>query len=230
MTQHAEPQHDPRFEDPRAEADDNWTPPELPDQPPFGQQPDPERADWMPPPEHRPPSLLGDDAARDQEQPVRHDPTATMLPPTDPTAGTPPLPPPSAMSPGAPGVSGARAAASGAAATATTPAGRGSSVGAPAAVDPLWPDAEVARFEGRWREVQLGFVDDPRQAADEARSLLDEVVDRLTQAIGDRRRELDTWRDGNGHGNANDDTESMLAAVRRYRRLMDQLLAVGHPQ
>ena len=237
MTQHAEPHHDPRFDDPRAEADDNWTPPELPDQmhqTPLDQQPDPERADWMPPPEHRPPSLLGEDGARDQQAPVRHDPTATMLPPTDPTAGTPPIPPPSAMTPAAPAPGGPMAAAPGAGGTGTIGASRAAGM-APSAgtatADPLWPDAEVARFEGRWRDVQLGFVDDPRHAADEAGSLLDEVVDRLMQAIGDRRRELDTWRDGNGAGNGGDDTESMLSAVRRYRRLMDQLLAMGgHPR
>ncbi len=185
MTQRAEPHHDRRFEDPRVEADDSWTPPELGDHTPLDQQPDPERADWMPPPEHRPPSLLGDEPTDDQ--PVRQDPTATMLPPTDPTAARTTL------------------------------------------ADPLWPDAEVARFEGRWREVQLGFVDDPRRAAHEAGSLLDEVVARLTQAISDRRQELDTWRDGGGRSDGDDDTESMLGAVRRYRRLMDQLLAVGRP-
>lgn len=261
MTQHAEPHHDPRFEDPRTEADEDWTPPELPgqhDQSPVGQQPDPERADWMPPPEHRPPSILGEEPADDQ--PVRHDPTATMLPPADPTAGglampdtslgeerdvrprppatasVPPTPPMPSMPPAAPG--GVAAPGGGAAPGGATAAAPGGAMGtsrpgmAPAGngtADPLWPDAEVARFEGRWRDVQLGFVDDPRQAADEARSLLDEVVDRLTQAISDRRHELDTWRDGQGNGNGGDDTESMLGAVRRYRRLMDQLLAVGHP-
>lgn len=216
MTQHTEPHRDPRLEERSAEADDNWLPPEPGDQATLDQQPDPERADWMPPLEHRPPSILDEDPAGDQ--PVRTDPTATMLPPADPSA-TPPAIPPSPAS------------------GRTTPPVANPSV-APAAPaegmapmpDPLWPDAEVARFEGRWREVQLGFVDDPRHAADEARSLLDEVMDRLTRAISDRRQELDTWRDGNGNSNGGDDTESMLAAVRRYRRLMDQLLAVGGPR
>ncbi len=194
LTQHAEPHHAPRFADPRAEPEDHWTPPELPDQPPVEQQPDPERADWMPPLEHRPPSILEGPSG---DHPVRHDPTATMLPPTDPTGGPPPAEP---------------------------------VTGAIATIDPLWPDAEVARFEGRWRDVQLGFVDDPRHAADEARTLLDEVVDRLTRASSDRGCVLDPWRtDGKGRGTGPRpaDTEAMLSAVRRYRRLMDQLLAVG---
>jgi len=226
MTQHAEPHHDPRFQDPRTEADDNWMPPELPGQVPPDPQPDPERADWMPPPEHRPPSLLGEPGA--DQPPARVDPTATMPPEGAVPPARPPMPDPSLrqdhdVSP-APGAGSAPGHA-GQGTTGPGPTGQG----ATATPDPLWPDAEVARFEGRWREVQLGFVDDPRHAADEARSLLDEVVDRLTQAIADRRRELDSWRDGGGNGRGGDDTEAMLAAVRRYRRLMDQLLAVGHP-
>ncbi|MEZ5406636.1 MAG: hypothetical protein R2761_01345 [Acidimicrobiales bacterium] len=244
MTQHAEPHHDPRFEDRRTEADDHWTPPELGDQTPVGQQPDPERADWMPPPEHRPPSLLGDDDAGG-DQPVRHDPTASMLPPSDSTAGahdapsghghevSPPpgsatTPPPPPATPPTPPASGGPTAGTGGGSVGNSPRPGGAQSGTVMA-DPLWPDAEVARFEGRWREVQLGFVDDPRQAADEARSLLDEVMDRLTQAISDRRSELDSWRNGNGATSGGDDTEAMLGAVRRYRRLMDQLLAVGSP-
>ncbi len=226
MTQHTEPHHDPRFDDPRAEANDDWTPPVLPGEAPLDQQPDPERADWMPP-EHRPPSILGDTP---DDQPVRQDPTASMLPTTDPA------PMPSTATDPAKGVGmpdnslrhdhdltppPGMATDSASSAPPMPPAGTGT-------VDPLWPDAEVARFEGRWREVQLGFVDDPRHAADEARTLLDEVVDRLTRAISDRRSELDTWRtDGSGTGNGADDTEAMLSAVRRYHRLMDQLLAVG---
>lgn len=227
MTQHAEPHHDPRFDDPRGQADDEWMPPELPGQDaPLDRQPDPERADWMPP-EHRPPSILGDTP---DDQPVRQDPTATMLPTAGPAAvpsamTDPPMPPaPGRAMDTAPGGIPTTAPGGGMSATAgatVSPAGTGT-------FDPLWPDAEVARLEGRWREVQLGFVDDPRHAADEARNLLDEVVDRLTRAISDRRSELDTWRtDGSGPGNGTDDTEAMLGAVRRYRRLMDQLLAVG---
>lgn len=261
MTQHAEPHHDPRFDDPRASAKDEWTPPELPDQDaPLDRQPDPERADWMPP-EHRPPSILG---GTPDDRPVRQDPTATMLPTTDPApapatdpakgVGMPdnslpgnslrhdhdPTPPPAmatgsaASTPPMPPTPGRATATAPGGTTATAPGGVMATAGAtpPRAgagtLDPLWPDAEVARFEGRWREVQLGFVDDPRHAADEARTLLDEVVDRLTRAISDRRSELDTWRaDGSGTGSGADDTEVMLSAVRRYRRLMDQLLAVG---
>lgn len=270
MTQHAEPHHDPRFDDPRAEADEDWTPPELPAEAPNDQQPDPERADWMPP-EHRPPSILGDTP---DERGARQDPAAMpgatdppvmpspatdparravgmpdtslrhdhdLTPPpglaTDPAPGAPPPPPAPERAMGtapggttAAGPAGTTAAAPDGAMGAPAGAAPSTPVTATGTIDPLWPDAEVARFEGRWREVQLGFVDDPRHAADQARTLLDEVVDRLSQAISDRRSELDTWRtDGNGAGNGSDDTEAMLSAVRRYRRLMDQLLAVGHP-
>lgn len=229
MTQHAEPHHDPRFEDPRTEADDNWMPPELPNQTPHDQQPDPERADWMPPPEHRPPSLL--DEPGSGQPPARLDPTATM-PPADPPAA-PPMPDSSLRNDwgiAAPPRPSPGPEAGIAQHGALSPTDQGPALTGAVAprVDPLWPDAEVARFEGRWREVQLGFVDDPRHAADEARALLDDVVDRLTQAITDRRSELDSWRDGGCE--AGDDTEAMLGAVRRYRRLMDQLLAVGHPR
>ncbi len=81
---------------------------------------------------------------------------------------------------------------------------------------PLFTDPDG--FRNRWREVQLRFVDDPRDAADEAASLVDEAVDALTAALRQQRARL-------GETEATD-TEQLRLRIRAYRDFLDRLLAL----
>ena len=85
----------------------------------------------------------------------------------------------------------------------------------------LWTDADVDGLRGRWRELQLRFIDDPREVAGEAERLVTEAVDALAAALTARKDALSDWRDAGGDGA---DTERLRTAVRRYRDLFDQLL------
>ncbi len=88
-------------------------------------------------------------------------------------------------------------------------------------VGAVWDDSMRQGLRDRWRDVQLRFVDDPGGTVNEAQSLVDEAVDRYTEAMRNKRQELDSWRSGNG-----EDTEVLRAALRRYRDFLDSLLGV----
>jgi hypothetical protein len=83
-----------------------------------------------------------------------------------------------------------------------------------------WSDEDGQAYRDRWRDVQLRFVDDPRGAAAEAGTLVGEAVDAFTAQLARQRQELDSWQSSEG-----DDTEIFRVAVRRYRDLLDKILA-----
>jgi len=76
-------------------------------------------------------------------------------------------------------------------------------------------DDKVQDLRQRWREAQLGFIDDPRQAAEDVRSLVNEAIDAVTAALAGKRDEL---------GESGDDTEQYRVTVQRCRALFDRLL------
>ncbi|WP_434971401.1 hypothetical protein [Micromonospora peucetia] len=81
-------------------------------------------------------------------------------------------------------------------------------------------DPELAQgFRDRWRDVQLRFVDDPRAAAGEAQSLVDEAIQALSSALSAQKNKLSGWQDA---GSA--DTEQLRMAVRHYRDFLDRVL------
>ena len=87
--------------------------------------------------------------------------------------------------------------------------------------DLLFDEADAARFRDRWREVQTGFVDDPKQAVQDADVLVAELMQNLASAFSDRKRVLeDKWREG-----TDAETEDLRLALRGYRSFLDQLLA-----
>jgi hypothetical protein len=88
----------------------------------------------------------------------------------------------------------------------------------------LWSGQEVAALRDRWREVQLRFVDDPRAAADEAASIVDEARQGLAAAIDSRYDELGKWRTADKP--AEGDTEQLRVVVQRYRTFLDRVLQV----
>jgi hypothetical protein len=84
----------------------------------------------------------------------------------------------------------------------------------------LWPDREVNGLRERWRELQLLFVDDPRAAVEGADEILGQTIEVLNGSLQATRADLAEWRQRDM------DTEAMRMAVRRYRAVLDRVLAV----
>ncbi|CAM5468586.1 MULTISPECIES: hypothetical protein [Streptomyces] len=100
---------------------------------------------------------------------------------------------------------------------ATAPSGTGA---------PLLPHEETEQWERRLREVVTGFVDEPRQAVEQADRALEEIAARFTEAVTRRRRTLRmSWEGTEGRGpGAETDTEQLRLALRDYRELAGRLL------
>src|SRR5215472_12171867 len=77
---------------------------------------------------------------------------------------------------------------------------------------------ELEGYRSRWESIQFGFLDDPRGAAEQADTVVGELLGRLTE----RHQVL---ADGlNRQSDQDVDTESMRLAVRNYRSLFQMLV------
>jgi hypothetical protein len=86
---------------------------------------------------------------------------------------------------------------------------------------PLFPDDELHSYRARWDQVQTSFVDEPRQAVEQADSLVANVVKRIAEQFSAERAKLeDQWGKGD-----NVNTEDLRQALRRYRSFFDRLLS-----
>jgi hypothetical protein len=87
---------------------------------------------------------------------------------------------------------------------------------------PLFPTDEAERFRSRWQETQTGFVDEPRNAVEQADKLVAEMMQRLAKVFSDERSRLEEqWSRGDDI-----DTEDLRVALQRYRSFFDRLLSV----
>ncbi|WP_262057771.1 hypothetical protein [Streptomyces sp. STR69] len=86
----------------------------------------------------------------------------------------------------------------------------------------LLPHDESDKFSLRLQHAVTGFVDEPRSAVEEAAHVLEEVADRLTQAVTKRRDTLH----GSWESKGSDDTEQLRLALRDYRELTERLLHI----
>jgi hypothetical protein len=85
----------------------------------------------------------------------------------------------------------------------------------------LFPDKELNELRARWDKAQIGFVDEPRAAVEQADSLVATVVKRIAEQFAAERAELEhQWDRGD-----NVSTEDLRQALRRYRSFFDRLLA-----
>jgi hypothetical protein len=85
----------------------------------------------------------------------------------------------------------------------------------------LFPDNELNDLRARWDKAQIGFVDEPRNAVEQADSLVATVVKRIAEQFAAERAELEhQWDRGD-----NVSTEDLRQALRRYRSFFDRLLA-----
>ena len=90
------------------------------------------------------------------------------------------------------------------------------------ALEPLFTGEAASGFRSRWDAVQIGFVDDPRQAVRAADELVTQVMKSLSETFA---RELATLEDqlGKTEGAA---TEDLRVALRRYRSFFQRLLSL----
>jgi hypothetical protein len=85
----------------------------------------------------------------------------------------------------------------------------------------LLDEATTNSLRTRWMDVQTGFVDEPRQAVEQADGLVAEVMKRLAESFVNEREQLE--RQWSGGGDAS--TEDLRQALRRYRSFFDRLLS-----
>src|SRR3982751_2644665 len=87
---------------------------------------------------------------------------------------------------------------------------------------PLFVENEAGDFRTRWTDIQASFVDEPRQAVEQADSLVAEVMQRLANVFADERKRLEQQWDRGGETN----TEELRLALQRYRSFFDRLLTM----
>ncbi|MFJ5528731.1 hypothetical protein [Streptomyces sp. NPDC093261] len=89
----------------------------------------------------------------------------------------------------------------------------------------LLPREECERFAQRLQHAIGEFVDEPRDAVQEADRVAQEVVARLSEAVASRRRTLKaSWQDAGDDAHAGADTEQLRLALRDYRVTVERLL------
>jgi len=85
----------------------------------------------------------------------------------------------------------------------------------------LLPTKSLKRFQTRWQQIQIGFVDEPRTAVRDAESLVNEMVSELTAVFTRERQTLEQhWDRGTAAS-----TEDLRVALQRYRSFFQRLLA-----
>ena len=87
---------------------------------------------------------------------------------------------------------------------------------------PLFPENELEGLRTRWKEIQTGFVDEPRKAVEQADGLVASAMKRLAEVFAEERSGLEQqWDRGDSVS-----TEDLRVALQRYRTFFDRLLSV----
>ena len=104
-------------------------------------------------------------------------------------------------------------------------AGRRATATAPAMeqeTGPLFAGSEANQLRSRWDAIQVAFVDEPRQAVQQADHLVADTMKRLAEIFAEERNNLEhQWDKGEGVS-----TEDLRVALRRYRSFFSRLLSV----
>lgn len=90
------------------------------------------------------------------------------------------------------------------------------------ATNPLFPANDAQALRARWETIQVGFVDEPRRAVEQADSLVADTMQRLAEIFSQTRTDMESqWGSGD-----NVSTEDLRLALQRYRSFFDRLLSV----
>jgi len=86
----------------------------------------------------------------------------------------------------------------------------------------LFSPDETNSLRGQWDSVQVGFVDEPRQAVEKADALVAGAMKRLAEVFAAERERLEKqWDRGDSVS-----TEELRLALQRYRAFFGRLLSV----
>jgi hypothetical protein len=86
----------------------------------------------------------------------------------------------------------------------------------------LFPPEMTDDFRRRWDAIQIGFVDDPRAAVQNADELVAKVLNTLAKSFADQRAEVEGRL-----GQADErKTDEMRIALQRYRSFFQRLLSL----
>jgi len=96
------------------------------------------------------------------------------------------------------------------------------SIAAERALQPLFDENEDRKFRDRWREIQTGFVDEPRNAVERADELVAELMQQLAQSFSKQRNDLEHQWDASDEVS----TEELRVALTRYRSFFERLLSI----
>ena len=86
---------------------------------------------------------------------------------------------------------------------------------------PLLKDEVAAAYRTRWSGIQDWFVDEPRQAVEEADVLVAKTIRRLVERFADERRSLEAQLERTD----NVSSEDLHHAMRRYRSFFERVLS-----
>jgi hypothetical protein len=90
------------------------------------------------------------------------------------------------------------------------------------AATPLFADTECHDYRSRWDQIQIGFVDEPRKAVQDADSLVAQTMKRLAEIFSDERKKMEEqWSRGDDVS-----TEDLRMALQRYRSFFNRLLSM----
>jgi hypothetical protein len=141
----------------------------------------------------------------DATQPA--DAEATSITPTPVPAAEPPADTPAPEGLPEPG------AAAGAPASADDPAAAGTSASLAGSLD-------ADGIRNRFLDIQAGFVDEPRQAVEEAGRFVDELLQQVADVLREQRAQLANVTDEGS-------TEDLRLALRAYRQFVDRILGMA---
>jgi hypothetical protein len=86
----------------------------------------------------------------------------------------------------------------------------------------LFAANEANELRARWDGIQVGFVDEPRKAVQQADALVSAAITRLAEMFAAERQKLEQQWDRS----ENVSTEDLRVALQRYRSFFARLLAI----